>query len=70
MADITVDYVVVDPLRVPRNTFTAIWRAWRDGYADTFSTQTGMPRSEFLNHFDEMLATLQDPDGYGVWQVQ
>src|SRR5688572_14912796 len=30
LANISVDYVVVDPLRVPRETFAAIWKAWRD----------------------------------------
>ena len=40
LLDITVDYVVVDPLRVPRATFAAIWAAWRDGFADTVSAAT------------------------------
>jgi SAM-dependent methyltransferase len=69
LADIAVDYVVVDPLRVPRATIAAIWTAWRDGYADAVSANTPMSRGEFLAHFDDMLATLGDPDGYGVWHV-
>ncbi len=66
---ITVDYVVVDPLRVPRDTFAAIWKAWRDGYADAVSTHTPVSREKFLAHFEDMIATLEDPDGYGVWHV-
>ena len=31
LADITVDYVVVDPLRVPRATFAAIWERGATG---------------------------------------
>ena len=31
-SDITLDYVVVDTLRVPRDVFAQIWAAWRDGY--------------------------------------
>jgi len=31
---ITVDYIIVDTLRVPRDTFADIIDAWRDGYAD------------------------------------
>jgi SAM-dependent methyltransferase len=69
LRDIKVDYVVVDPLRVPRDTFAAIWKAWRDGYADAVSTHTTITRAQFVEHFDDMLATLADPDGYGVWHV-
>ena len=69
LVDITVDYVVVDPVRVPRETFAAIWEAWRDGYADAIGANTRISREMFLAHFDDMLATLRDPDGYGVWHV-
>ncbi len=69
LSEITVDYVVVDPLRVPRQIFAAIWRAWRDGYADAVSTHTSITREMFLAHFNDMIETLEDPDGYGVWHV-
>ncbi len=69
LTDLTVDYVVVDPLRVPRATFAAIWKAWRDGYADTVSSNTTMSRDTFIAHFDDQIATLEDPLGYGVWHV-
>jgi SAM-dependent methyltransferase len=69
LSEITVDYVVVDPLRVPRETFAAIWTAWRDGYADAISANTSITREKFLAHFDDMIATLHDPNGYGVWHV-
>jgi hypothetical protein len=61
--------VIVDPLRVPRETFAAIWKAWRDGYADAVSTHTTVTREMFLAQFEEMIATIEDPDGYGVWHV-
>jgi len=69
LADIAMDYVVVDPLRVSRETFAAIWQAWRDGYAEAVSTYTTVSRDEFLQHFADMIETLRDPDGYGVWHV-
>ena len=69
LADITVDYVVVDPLRVPRATFAAIWKAWRDGYADTVSATTSVTRDAFVDHFNDMIATIEDPSCYGVWHV-
>ena len=68
-SNISVAYVVVDPLRVPRETFAAIWKAWRDGYADAVSTHTPVSREMFLAHFEDMIKTIEDPDGYGVWHV-
>jgi SAM-dependent methyltransferase len=69
LSDITVDYVVVDPLRVSRATFAAIFAAWRDGYADTVSAHGHIPRDRFVAHFDDMIATIEDPEYYAVWQV-
>ena len=69
LTDVTVDYVVVDTLRVPRETFAAIWTAWRDGYADTVARHTGMTRERVVAHFDDQLATLRDPDAYAAWLV-
>src|SRR5262249_47033690 len=40
LRDITVDYVVVDTMRVPRETFAAILGAWRDGYVDSIEELT------------------------------
>ena len=56
-------------LRVPRATFAAIWAAWRDGYADAIAANTPIARDVFLAHFEDMIATIQDPSGYGVWHV-
>src|SRR5262245_66186436 len=69
LEDITIDYLIVDPLRVDRETFKAIWTAWRDGFADTVAAHTSVTREQFLAHFADMIATLDDPDGYGVWHV-
>jgi SAM-dependent methyltransferase len=69
LTDISIDYVVLDPLRVPRATFAAILAAWRDGYADAVAANTRVSREMFVAHFDDMIATLGDPDGYGVWHV-
>jgi hypothetical protein len=69
LSDITVDYVVVDPLRVPRATFAAIFAAWRDGYADTVSEHAHIPHDTFVAQFDDMIATIEDPERYAVWHV-
>jgi len=67
LTDITVDYAIVDTVRVPRATFAAIWESWRDGYADAIAEHTPIRREEFLAHFADMLQTIRDPRGYGVW---
>ena len=40
LEEIAIDYVVVDTLRVPRETFAAIFEAWRDGYTDALAELT------------------------------
>jgi len=69
LRELTVDYLVIDTLRVPRETMAAIWIAWRDGYADFIAEHTRFTRGEVLAHFDDMIATLRDPAGYGAWLV-
>lgn len=69
LEEITVDYVVVDPLRVPRERFADIWIAWRDGFAQPIGEHTRLSEAEVRAHFDDQVATLRDPDGYGVWFV-
>jgi SAM-dependent methyltransferase len=69
LADITVEYVVVDPLRAPRETVAAIFTAWRDGYADTVSSNASISRETYMAHFNDMIATIQDPESYAVWHV-
>lgn len=69
LREIAVDYVVVDTLRVPRETFAAIWEAWRDGYVDAIVEHTGMPRDVVVAHFDDQIATIRDPGSYAAWLV-
>jgi hypothetical protein len=67
LQNITVDFIAVDTVRVPRETFASIWQAWCDGYADAIATHTPISREEFQAYFRDMIATIRDPDGYGVW---
>jgi len=69
LSEISVDYVVIDTIRVPRPTFAAIWEAWRDGYADAIATHTSISREKVLEYFEDMIATIRDEHGYGVWHV-
>ena len=69
MRDIAVDYIVVDTLRVPRDTFARIWEAWRDGYTEAIGEHGGMPAEEVDRRWREMIDCVRDPRGYALWQV-
>jgi SAM-dependent methyltransferase len=69
MQDIAVDYVVLDTIRVPRETFARIWEAWRDGYTDAMVEHCGAPRDEIERGWREMIDCVRDPRGYALWQV-
>jgi len=66
---ITVDYVVVDTLRVPRETFAAIIEAWRDGYSDAIGEYTKITSQAARSYFNQMIANILDPLGYAAWMV-
>jgi ubiquinone/menaquinone biosynthesis C-methylase UbiE len=67
--DITVDYVVVDTVRTPRETFASIIEAWRDGYADSIAELTTFSRESAIAYFNAMIENIRDPLGYAVWMV-
>jgi SAM-dependent methyltransferase len=67
--DLKVDYLTVDTIRVPRETFARIWEAWRDGYTDSISEHGGVPREEVVRRWKEMIDCVRDPRGYALWQV-
>ena len=67
--DITIDYLVVDTLRVPRETFAEIITAWRDGYAEVSAESMRIPLERSLAYFNTMIANIRDPHAYAVWMV-
>lgn len=69
LEEIAVDYVVVDTLRVPRETFAAILEAWRDGYVESIGQLTPISSESAAAYFDQMIANVRDPRGYAVWMV-
>jgi SAM-dependent methyltransferase len=69
LQDVTVDYVVIDTVRVPRETLARIWEAWRDGYTDTLARHTTMPRDEIAGRWQEMIDCVRDPRGYALWHI-
>lgn len=69
LADIRIDYVVVDPVRVRRDTFAEIMAAWRDGYAEAVAAASRFTPAQVVAYFDRMIANILDPEGYAVWMV-
>ena len=69
LADVKLDYIVVDTLRVPRETFAAILEAWRDGYSEVIGEMTPITREASLAYFNQMISNVRDRLGYAVWMV-
>jgi len=69
LEEITVDYVVVDTLRVPRETIAEILEAWCDGYAGPIGELTPISRESAVAYFEQMIANVRDPLGYAAWMV-
>jgi SAM-dependent methyltransferase len=69
LRDISVDWIVVDTVRVARETFARIWEAWRDGYTDSLVQASGEPREKIVARFQEMIDCCRDPRGYALWQI-
>jgi SAM-dependent methyltransferase len=68
LVNVRVDYVIVDTLRVPRRVFADIITAWRDGYVDALAT-AAWPSNVVRQHFDEVIASILNPEHYGVWHL-
>ena len=68
-ADIALDYVTVDTLRVPRETFGGILRAWRDGYTQVLAEASKREPSEVRRDFDSIIDAVETPPCYAVWHV-
>ena len=66
---ITVDYIVVDTLRVAREAFARIWEAWRDGYTESLVQHSKLSRAEVEAYWEEMINCVRDPRGYALWQL-
>jgi len=69
LKEITADYIVVDTVRVARETFATILEAWRDGYAEAIGELTSITRDSAVAYFDQMIANVRAPHGYAVWMV-
>lgn len=64
-----VDYVTVDTVRVPRETFAAIIQAWRDGYTEALAEHSKLAVAEVRALFDQSIGTILDSQRYAVWHI-
>ncbi|MGE5179636.1 MAG: class I SAM-dependent methyltransferase [Bacteroidota bacterium] len=69
LRDVAYDYVIVDTIRVPRETFADIITAWRDGYVEVVAEYAEMTHDQVRAYFDYMIANIRDPRRYAVWMV-
>ncbi len=69
LADVRVDYVTLDTVRVERETFALIWEAWRDGYTNVIADNSDLTRQQVWDAMTEMMQAIRNPDGYGVWHI-
>jgi len=67
--DVAMDYVIVDTLRVARDTFGGIIRAWRDGYTESLAAASGRDAEAVERDFDTLIAAIGTPPNYVVWHV-
>lgn len=65
--NVRADYVHVDTERVPRDTFAAIFEAWRDGYTPALAVHLQLAEAEVRAYFDATIACVRD--GYALWTV-
>ena len=66
---IAMDFITVDTLRVERETFAGIMRAWRDGYSQVLADASGRAVAEVTKDFDTIIMAIETPPYYAVWHV-
>lgn len=66
---LSVQYLTLDTERVPRAELAGIFTAWRDGYTAALAAHSTLSEAEVRAAFDAIIATVEDPNDYGVWQV-
>jgi ubiquinone/menaquinone biosynthesis C-methylase UbiE len=69
LEDLRVDYVIVDTVRVPRETFAAIISAWRDGYTHALAQHSALSEVQIRALFDYTIDVILDPLQYAAWHI-
>ncbi len=69
LKNLRVEYVSVDTLKVPRQTFADILIAWRDGYSEAIAEHSPLNEDYVRACFDDMIQCVLNPAGYAIWQL-
>jgi ubiquinone/menaquinone biosynthesis C-methylase UbiE len=69
LKEVRVDYVIVDTLRVPRETFATFLQSWRDGFSEALASTGELTAGEVHALFDQVIGDVRDPTKYSVWHV-
>ena len=65
----SIRYLTLDTDSVPRASLAGIFSAWRDGYVDGLAAASDLEPRAVRALFDAIIATVNDPAAYGVWQL-
>ncbi len=68
-AEIALDYLCIDTLRVDRELLAEIFIHWRDGFVEWISSNAGIPPDDVRARFDEMIACARGPVTYAAWLI-
>ena len=61
--------IFVDRLRVDRKILISMISSWRDGYTEPLAEKTNLTVQQVETYWKQVLETLEDPNGYFVWQI-
>lgn len=67
--NITMDFITVDTLRVPRASFAGVITAWRDGYAEVLAEASGRSVEAVIGDMNILIHAIETPPNYVVWHV-
>lgn len=68
-AEIEMDYLCIDTLRVDRNLLAEIFVHWRDGFEEWISVNSGKPLQDVRNRFNDMIDCARGKHGYAAWLI-
>ena len=68
-ADVALDYLCIDTLRVDRGLLAEIFIHWRDGFVEWISSNAGVNSGEVRARFDDMIACARGPESYAAWLI-
>ncbi len=67
--NITMDFITVDTLRVPRAVLAGVIGAWRDGYASVLAEAAGRTVEAVNRDMNQLIHAIETPPNYVVWHV-